>query len=138
METPLILFGALCLGTIPAAIAKEKGFNFLLWWLFGFSLFIVAFPCALFMKPTPAVLAKREAGEFKTCPRCAEKVRRAARVCRYCGADLERKIRPGPRRAPAGEVVACPECGGAILEHDVRIGGNTCPHCHAAFNVEAV
>ncbi|MCC8161565.1 MAG: SHOCT domain-containing protein [Oscillospiraceae bacterium] len=30
------------LGFIPAAIAKKKGYNFGLWWLYGWLLFIVA------------------------------------------------------------------------------------------------
>lgn len=33
---------SLVLGFIPAGIAKEKGYNFGLWWLYGFLLFIVA------------------------------------------------------------------------------------------------
>lgn len=32
-------------------------------------------------------------GEEKNCPRCAETVKQAARVCRYCGHDFERETR---------------------------------------------
>ncbi len=33
---------AIPLGLIPAFIAKNKGYNFFLWWLYGWGLFIVA------------------------------------------------------------------------------------------------
>jgi hypothetical protein len=32
--------------------------------------------------------AGASAGELMTCPFCAEKIRKAARVCRYCGRDV--------------------------------------------------
>ena len=38
------------LGLIPATIAYRKGRSFLLWWLYGFLLFIVAFPHAVLIK----------------------------------------------------------------------------------------
>lgn len=46
-----IVIVAILLGIIPAAIASGKGRNFLLWWLYGSLLFIVALPMALIMKP---------------------------------------------------------------------------------------
>ncbi len=42
----LILLPILAL--IPASIAKYKGHSFMMWWLFGTILCIVATPCALF------------------------------------------------------------------------------------------
>lgn len=38
----MILFMAVGLGLIPATIAKNKGYNFWLWWLYGFFLWLVA------------------------------------------------------------------------------------------------
>ena len=38
----LVLSMAAVLGLIPAYIAKEKGYSFGLWWLYGWMLFIVA------------------------------------------------------------------------------------------------
>ena len=38
-----ILIIAAFLGLIPAIIASAKGRNFLLWWIYGWMLFIVAF-----------------------------------------------------------------------------------------------
>jgi len=46
--TSLII--AAIIGLIPATIAYKKGYNFFIWWLFGFALFIVALPYAIFMK----------------------------------------------------------------------------------------
>jgi len=44
----IIVIGVI-LGIIPAAIAKNKGYSFALWWFFGTLLFIVALPAALLM-----------------------------------------------------------------------------------------
>jgi len=46
--TTLII--AAIIGLIPATIAYKKGHNFFAWWFFGFALFIVALPYAIFMK----------------------------------------------------------------------------------------
>lgn len=48
----LIAFVSLTLlGLIPAFIASRKGRNFFDWWFFGASLFPVALPMAIFLKP---------------------------------------------------------------------------------------
>jgi len=44
-----LLIGAV-LGLIPAAIAANKGRNFVGWWIYGTLLFIVALPHALLAK----------------------------------------------------------------------------------------
>jgi hypothetical protein len=43
---------AVPLGLIPAAIAHRKGQNFWAWWIFGATLWIVALPLAILIKPT--------------------------------------------------------------------------------------
>lgn len=40
---------AVLLGLIPAAVARGKGRNFGIWWLFGTLLFVVALPVAIVM-----------------------------------------------------------------------------------------
>ena len=89
-----ICFYGVLLGLIPAAIAHNKGHNFLGWWIFGAGLFIVALPLAIVLKPDATVLEKRKelaslAAGGRKCPSCAEVIKREARVCRFCGRDVE-------------------------------------------------
>jgi hypothetical protein len=46
----LVVAGAV-LGLIPAAVARQKGRNFIDWWFFGAALFPIALPAALLIKP---------------------------------------------------------------------------------------
>lgn len=56
METTAVSGGWLVyfalLGLIPAFIAKHKGRNFALWWLYGFALFLIAFIHSLCLSKT--------------------------------------------------------------------------------------
>jgi hypothetical protein len=81
---------AAVIGVIPANIAKNKGYSFGTWWLYGFLLFIVALPHSLVLKPNPAgVEAEEEHNGKRRCPRCAEFIQVQARVCRFCGLTPE-------------------------------------------------
>lgn len=85
-----VLFIAVVIGLIPAAIASSKGHSFMLWWLFGAGLWIVALPWALMLGKEPAELDRRALQDGgRKCPNCAEIIKAEAKVCRFCGRDVE-------------------------------------------------
>lgn len=46
-----ILFLAVLIGLIPAMIASSKGRSFVVWWLYGAAVFIIALPHSLLIRP---------------------------------------------------------------------------------------
>ena len=100
MDLLTMLIIAVLLGLIPAAIAQKKGQDFVVWWLFGAALFIVALPAAILLKPDIAEIERRQLEEeaMKRCPYCAELVKREAKVCKHCGRVLT--VPPQPNDDP--------------------------------------
>jgi hypothetical protein len=70
------------LALIPAYLARSKGRDFLLWWLFGVVTLPVAFVAALIIE------------EWRPCPTCGSKNRISASFCGSCGEAM-------PTRTPA-------------------------------------
>lgn len=60
------------------------------WMLAGFLLGPIGLLIAIGMPRDEAALQRESVmlGELRACPSCAELIRPAAVVCRYCGADL--------------------------------------------------
>lgn len=117
-----IFVGAVLLGLITGAIAYCKGHSFLLWWLFGTGLLIVALPLVLFQKPNVRELERRRMRNenLRKCLFCAELIKNEAVVCRFCGRDVARGVErlDDQTRPPPNELSslphATPSCAAAL------------------------
>jgi hypothetical protein len=84
-----ILLLGIIIGLLPAYIASNKGRNFVLWWIYGSLLFIIALPHCLLIKADKIILEAKALSEgAKKCPYCAELVKKEALVCRFCQREL--------------------------------------------------
>jgi hypothetical protein len=84
-----VLVAVAVLAIIPGLIAHQKGRRFIVWWVFGVALFIVALPCALLVKPTAEADKSQLADEgLRRCPSCSELVLMDAATCHACGREL--------------------------------------------------
>lgn len=89
-------------GLAAAAIAHSRGHSQVLWFFGGILLGPFALLFALVQTKDDEELARRAIalGTSRPCPKCAELVKRAATVCRYCGEALE-ALPPIPEGAQA-------------------------------------
>jgi len=81
-----LLFIAAILGLIPAFIAQSKGRSFGAWWLYGALLFIVAIIHVLVIPSDSATYIN--SSDSRSCPFCAEPIRRQAIKCKHCGSEV--------------------------------------------------
>jgi len=85
-EITIMFISAFFMGLIPAMIAHKKGRGFYKWWLYGEYIFIIALVHALLLKEPDSI---KYGNGYKKCPYCAEMIKLEAKVCRYCGRDIE-------------------------------------------------
>jgi hypothetical protein len=90
---------AAVLAVIPAKVAESKGRSFLLWWVYGWMLLIVAIPHALLLRPRPSggkhppepeTILTSPKPDMSTCPNCGEQIRADTPTCIFCRAPLDR------------------------------------------------
>lgn len=85
----IIILVAIIIGLLPASIAAAKGRNFILWWIYGAALFIIALPHALFAKSANKLNDSQQAAAGNVqCPACAEWIKPDAKICRFCKTSL--------------------------------------------------
>jgi hypothetical protein len=80
---------AILLGLIPAIIAQQKGRRFIVFWIYGALVFIIALPHALLMNPTAKASGNNTlAQNVKKCIYCAQIIKVESKVCLYCSWDV--------------------------------------------------
>lgn len=86
-----LTIGALIfLALIPAEIASRKGHPFLLWYVYGLLLFILAVPSALLLKPNTKRMRK--------CPHCRDWIDNSVACCPSCGETVTPLAEPRPQK----------------------------------------
>ena len=107
----VVVFWIIVNGLIGSLIGNAKGRGSEGYWL-GALFGPIGWIIVAVMEPTPQVQGQRlaaiqsvlnppERGASRTCPWCAETIKAAARVCRYCGRDVDPVVPPPDPRGVA-------------------------------------
>jgi hypothetical protein len=116
-----LIFFAFIFGGIAGTIASNKGRSGLGWFLLAF----LIGPFAILVAVLPPIANGKTT---KKCSFCSEIIKFNAKVCKYCGSQLENPT-PTP---PTGKIVACPQCGNTDLRYTILDDGKSdleCPFC---------
>jgi hypothetical protein len=81
----------LVMAGVVALIANSKGKSGFAWFCYGFLIWPIALVHVLVAAPDQRAVetASIERGDTRKCPECAELIKREARRCRYCSAQIE-------------------------------------------------
>jgi len=125
-----ILITALIIGIIPAMIAKSKGRDFFLWYIYGVAMFILALPHALLIKDTSPTSKDITPETHMRCPDCKEFVRIGAKKCKHCGCEFAEQepetLQPKTKQCPycaetiKEEAIFCRFCQKSLVEDDPK------------------
>ncbi len=110
----LLLVIALIVALLPAAIARSRGQDFFVWWVYSVFLFPIALFHSFVVTPAGGKSVERfvTGRQARRCPHCAETIQDEAKVCKHCGRDVS--AAPAPSAASKPGVLACPKCGHRI------------------------
>ena len=102
----LFIIGWLVCGFIAGTVWEKKGGSFGAGFALGAFLGYLGLFYVALMEPegkSAGSPATTQSGAYKTCPRCAEDVRAAAKVCRFCNYEFDEEAVSAP--AGAGEQI---------------------------------
>jgi DNA-directed RNA polymerase subunit RPC12/RpoP len=75
------------------------------------------------------IIVGKGAGDKKVCPKCAEKIKKEALVCRFCGFEFPKPDPKRPRDAGRRKYY-CPKCGLSYSDLEQNEDGKYyCPKC---------
>ncbi len=77
---------------VVMGVAISKGFRAAPWFAYGFLLWPIALIHVLVARPDEKEVEAQQlrSGDRRRCPHCAELIKYQAKVCRYCGRDVDK------------------------------------------------